>query len=238
MTEAPRTGFTTSGGVTQLPMVAEPESARAEAIRALRTHIIAQHLEAGRRALVVCSPHADAGCTFVAANLSVSLAQVGINTLLINADMRGPGLETYLPPAHSELGLRQTLTMAERTPMDAIEREVLPNLSVLHSGGVAPNPLELLGDHRFGALMTACLRDYDMTIIDTPPANGGADVLRISSVVGYSLIVARDKQTRVVDVEDARQGTLRRRRPSGWGRFSTRVRRHAFPDIAGEGGHG
>ena len=201
MTRPPISSFTANVGTAQLAMMAEPESARAEAIRALRTHIIAQHLEAGRRALVVCSPHADAGCTFVAANLSASLAQIGINTLLINADMRGPGLEAYLLPVHGDDGLRQTLTMTERTPLDAIEREVLPNLSVLHSGGISPNPLELLGDHRFGALMTSCLRDYDMTIIDTPPANVGADVLRISSVVGYSLIVARDKQTRIADVE-------------------------------------
>ena len=202
MIERPRPDYRPSQrSLSQLVMVAEPESVRAEAIRALRTHIIAQHLEAGRRALVVCSPHADAGCTFVAANLSVSLAQIGVNTLLINADMRGPGLETYFTPSPGGFGLRQALETADRSPMEAIERELAPNFSVLHSGGLAPNPLELLGDHRFSSLMTACLRDYDMTIIDTPPANSGADVLRISSVVGYSLIVGRDKQTRIADVQ-------------------------------------
>ena len=184
-----------------LVMLSDPTGARAEAIRALRTHIVAQHLDLGRRALVACSPHSEAGCSFVAANLAVSLAQVGIHTLLINADMRGPGLEALLEPQDENFGLRQALEAADRTPLDCIERDVRPHLSVLHSGGRSRDPLELLGDSRFEHLMTACLRDYDMTIIDTPPANAGADALRISTVVGYNLIIARQNQTRIADIK-------------------------------------
>ena len=110
-------------------------------------------------------------------------------------------MESFLAPRAPNLGLRQALESADRAPLDCIDHEVRPHLSVLHSGGKIHDPLELLGDNRFEKLMTACLRDYDMTILDTPPANAGADALRISTVVGYSLIVARQDQTRIADVK-------------------------------------
>ena len=198
-----KAGFEPSGGSpsAELVILSDPAGPRAEAIRALRTHVVAQHFDLGRRALVACSPHSEAGCSFVAANLAMSLAQIGIHTLLINVDMRGPGLEKLLVPRDRDLGLRQALESADRTPLDCIDHDVRPHLSVLHSGGRPHDPLELLGDSRFERLMTACLRDYDMTILDTPPANAGADALRISTVVGYSLIIARQNQTRIADIK-------------------------------------
>src|SRR5690348_13376785 len=56
----------------ELVTLRAPLSPGAEAIRALRTHVLAQHIHAGRRGLVVCAPSVDVGCTFVAANLAVA----------------------------------------------------------------------------------------------------------------------------------------------------------------------
>jgi capsular exopolysaccharide synthesis family protein len=188
-----------------LVMVSSPNDAAAEALRALRTHVMAQHIQEGRRALAVCAASAGVGCTFVAANLAVALSQIGVKTLLIEADLRRPGLGRYIGSPRSGPSLAQCLASDDLGFGDVVESDVLPNLSVIYSGGPAAAPQELLGGERFRQLMEFCLRDYDATIVDTPPANTCADARRISTVVGYSLIVVRRNRTYVDDIKTLAQ---------------------------------
>jgi protein-tyrosine kinase len=184
-----------------LVMATDPSGAAAEAIRTLRTHILAQHLSAGRRALAVCTPSKEAGCTFVAANLAVAFSQAGLKTLLIDGDLRAPSVHEMIRPARLNEGLRRCLTGATNQFHECIEPEVLPNLSVIFSGGPAPNAQELLSSDRFQELMGFCMREYDLTVVDTPPANVCSDARRIGTVCGYSIIVARRDKTLVDDVK-------------------------------------
>ncbi|MFN3514888.1 MAG: CpsD/CapB family tyrosine-protein kinase [Phenylobacterium sp.] len=185
----------------ELVMISEPAGARAEAIRALRTYIMTQHVQGGRRALAICGASIDVGCTFVAANLAVALSQIGLKTLLIDGDLRRPAVDGLIRPVRSSIGLQQFLASADMDISEAIEAEVTPNLSVLHAGGPASNPQELLASSRFEDLMEVCMRDYDMTIVDTPPANLCADARRIGNVAGYALVVARRNRSLIDDVK-------------------------------------
>lgn len=117
-----------------LVMVSHPTEGAAEAFRALRTHIMAQHVQEGRRALTVCGPSKGVGCTFVAANLAVALSQIGVKTLLVDGDLRGPNLHHVIRPAQLSGGLRQCLSEAEVSVSESIRYDVLPNLSIIYSG--------------------------------------------------------------------------------------------------------
>jgi protein-tyrosine kinase len=178
-----------------------PLSPGAEAIRALRSHILTQHIQAGRRGLVICAPSQDVGCTFVAVNLSVALAQVGLKTLLIDANLRSPTVHKLIPPRGAGEGLAECLASQDNLVGDFIETDVFPNLSVLHAGQVSGGSHELLAREWFADVVSQCLRDYDVTIIDTPPANTSADARRIGSLVGYALVVARRNKSLVADVK-------------------------------------
>jgi protein-tyrosine kinase len=180
-------------------MVSDPAGATAEAIRALRTRVVSQHVHAGGRALTLCGPTPEVGCTFMAANLAVALAQVGTKTLLIDCDMRNPSLQDYFGVDNVGGGLHAALTSGEAVD-DLVKPDVHPNLDILFAGRADLAAQELLSAERFVDLANACLRDYDMTIIDTPPANSCADGRRVSTVFGYSLIVARRNRTLVADV--------------------------------------
>ena len=175
--------------------------AEGEAFRALRTHIMARHVGEGRRALAVCAATTGVGCSFVAANLAVALSQIGVKTLLIDANLRAPGIEQYFRPAGSLPGLQQCLSSRSASFGDWIQPEVLPDLSILFSGGRASNPQELLASERFTDLMNFSLRDYDMTVLDTPPASSCSDAHRVSTVAGYSVVVARRNASLVNDVK-------------------------------------
>jgi protein-tyrosine kinase len=184
-----------------LATIADPTGGAAEAIRALRTHVMAQHIEAGRRALAVCATSAETGSTYITANLAVAMSQIGLKTLLIDGNLREPGIDGLIRPPSAPQGLAQCLAAGEEDYTGYIENEVLPNLSIMYAGGTTANPQELLATDRFETLMNVCLRDFDLTITDTPAANACSDARRISSVLGYSMIVTRRDWTRVADVK-------------------------------------
>lgn len=190
--------FTTSD---DLVVLTDPASERAESIGALRTHVMAQHLTAGRRSLAVCSPSAEVGCTSMATNLAVALADGGLKTLLIDADMRHPAVQQLIRPSRDVPGLQQCLADESVKFGDAIQFDVLPNLSVLYAGGRAERPQDLLATPRFAHLVDLCLREFDITIADTPPSNASADTRRIAAVMGYSLLVVGRDRTFVSDVK-------------------------------------
>jgi capsular exopolysaccharide synthesis family protein len=172
----------------------------AEAIRTMRTHIIARHLRDGRRGLAVCGASKGVGSSFTAANLAVSLAQAGISTLLVDADLRQPGLEAFVKPQGPTEGLRQCLEAESADLSPFVHPEVIPNLSLLYAGGVAPDAQEMLASNAFRDLIERSLRDFEFTVIDTPPSNHCADARRISTVVGYAVVVARSNVSRVGDL--------------------------------------
>jgi capsular exopolysaccharide synthesis family protein len=182
-------------------MIADPTGPRAESVRALRTHIMAQHVREGRKALAICAASAGVGCTFVAANLAIALSQIGLSTLLIDADLRHPSMETLIPAPPRLAGLAQCLSSSDSQFSECIVSELLPNFSVMYAGAATSNPQELLAGDRFKSLIDFCLREFDVTIVDTPPANSCSDARRISTIVGYSLVVARRHKSFVKDVK-------------------------------------
>lgn len=185
-----------------LVVLSDPTGLTAESIRHLRTRIIAQHLDHGRRTLALASPAKDSGCTFVAANLAVAFAQVGTRVLLVNGDMREPEMDDLFGEKTNESGLAQYLESSTMRPDQVTETEILPNLWFTPSGGVPLNPQELLSTPRFERFINISLRQFDLVIVDTPPANLYADAQRIASVAGYAVLVGRRNQTYAHDLAE------------------------------------
>jgi capsular exopolysaccharide synthesis family protein len=199
--EAPQAANVTYSFSDELIILSDPHGQGAEYIRALRTQIMAQHLEAGRRALAICEAAPRLGATFVAANLALSLAQAGVDTVLIDGNLRAPSLQNLIRPSRELPGLRNCLSSTDRAVGDYVQEDILPNFSVIFSGGAALNAQELLARGSFEQVIKTCMRDFTMTIIDTPPGNSCADCRRIASVAGYSMIVTRRHKGLVEDVK-------------------------------------
>lgn len=185
---------------SDLHILSAPTGIQAESIRALRTHLVAQHLRDGRRSLALCAPAVGAGCSYVAANLAVGLAQTGVKTLLIDANLRQPGLEHYFSPRRQVPGLLQCLSDPNVGLRDAIVDDVQPNLSLLFAGGETAGAQEMLAGAEFKSLIDSCVRDYDLTIVDAPAANTSSDARRIAAVLRYALIVAYRNHSYVKDI--------------------------------------
>lgn len=185
----------------ELIVLSDPASPRAESMRLLRTQIIAQHVGAGRRAFAVTGATDGSGATYIAANLATALSQVGIKTLLVDANLRNPRVDAVFGIDPNGPGLSSYLSLEVNRPERVVYPNVLPNLSVVPAGPPVARPQELLSGARFRTGVDILLRQHDVAVFDTPATNENADALTVAGVLGYSLIVARRNYTFIKDVQ-------------------------------------
>lgn len=181
----------------------QPFSMQAEAIREIRSQIIARiYSNAGaqaRPALAVVSPSSGDGKTFFSANIAVSLAQVGGRTLLVDADLRGPR-QHELFKLENKTGLSSVLVGHVATDVIQAVPDVA-NLFVMPVGIAPPNPLELIERPAFGVLMRELASKFDHVVVDTPAMMYGVDAQVIAARCGAALVVARKDQSRVASLQ-------------------------------------
>jgi receptor protein-tyrosine kinase len=185
---------------SHLLLLHEPDSARSERIRALRTELMLLVGEARRdNVLALLSPGPAEGRSQLCAELAVSFAQAGRRTLLVDADMRHPR-QHVLFNADNQWGLAQALALDESPSMYAVEG--VPELSLLTAGAVPPNPLELVSNRRFERLMDNWRRSYDFVLLDTPSVSQYADGLAIATAATRVLLVSRTESTSYSGIKD------------------------------------
>jgi receptor protein-tyrosine kinase len=174
-----------------------------EELRAVRTQLLMRWFnpEAGRRTLAITSACAREGRSFVAANLAVVFSQLGQRTLLIDADFRAPRQQAIFN-VPDRFGLSSALSGRADLSI-ALPVSGLTGLSVLPSGPIPPNPLELLSRASFAALLAKAQSEYDAILIDTPPATEYADATCIAFRTSDALMVVRQDQTQIARTERA-----------------------------------
>jgi len=176
-------------GLSGLPAYKDPNSVESEAFRTLRTALaLSDH---PTRLLVMTSPEPSDGKTTVLANLAIAVARSGKRTLLIDADLRRPGLTTLLGMRGVE-GLTSVIRGTENVielAKKQIQHTELAGLDVLPSGPRPTNPAELLGTARFAELLSWVETVYDQVFIDSPPALATSDTAVIGRLTEAVLLV-------------------------------------------------
>jgi capsular exopolysaccharide synthesis family protein len=166
-----------------------------ESFRALRTSLVSKYPGTGTKVLLVTSAQPLEGKTTTAANVAMALAYGGSRVLLIDADMRRPGLHRPLRLTN-ERGLSQVLIGQARV-RDVIQRTVDPNLLAITAGRTPPNPSELLSSERMKTLLTNLAHGpFDWIIIDTPPVLAVTDAVILAPWVSGVTFVIGAEMTR------------------------------------------
>ncbi len=185
----------------------DPFDRQTETLRELRTHLLLHWFSPERKMLAIVSPDSGDGKSYLAANLAVVFAQMGENTLLIDANLRAPRQHRVFGLGSTGLGLAQALS--GRTTLDVAERVAyFESLSVLAAGTVPPNPLELLSRAEFCRLLEEAAHRYTVILIDTPAAALGADARIVAARAAGALLVARQDKTRVSDLRRLQQAIV------------------------------
>lgn len=161
-----------------------------EAFNTLRTNICYSTASDECAVYAVTSDFSGAGKSVVSANVAMSLAMLGKKTLLIDCDLRRPELATIFSKEKTA-GLSDYLA-GEIEKFESVFTSVdQPNLDVVFSGKIPPNPSDLLGSARMSEFIEKCKGTYDIIIIDTPPACEVSDVGVISDSLTGCILVAR-----------------------------------------------
>src|SRR5258708_3017502 len=170
-----------------------PRSEVAESYRALRTSILLSSLGSPPKVIMVTSALPQEGKTTTSINSAIVLAQRGGRVLLVDADLRRPGV-------HRALGLRNTSGLSTMMTggdagEDAIMSTEIPNLFVLTAGPPPPQPAELLGSTLMKDYLARLRKEFDHIVIDTPPALSVTDAVLLSIEADSVIIVLRSGQT-------------------------------------------
>jgi succinoglycan biosynthesis transport protein ExoP len=173
----------------------EPFSPVSEAYRMIRSNIQFMSVDQAAKTIMVTSPTPGEGKSTTATNLGVVMAQAGLKTIIVDADLRRPVQHQLFQVANLG-GLTDLLCSPELEINSHLRNTSIENLQLLTCGVIPPNPSELLGSQRMGQMLDRLSELADVVIFDSPPAVGVADAIVLSNRVDGVVLVIQAGQTR------------------------------------------
>ena len=172
-----------------------PFSPQVEGLRALRSQLMLRWFALGNNALTMVGTNPGDGSSYLAANLAVVFSQLGERTLLIDANLRTPGVSGLFNLGKG-MGLSDLL--ADRAGLEAVVRiPAFVDLSVLPAGTLPPNPAELLSRGNLANLLETLASSYDVILLDTPAASVASDFQIAAARTRGAVIAVRKNHTRL-----------------------------------------
>jgi capsular exopolysaccharide synthesis family protein len=183
-------------GRVELVSHLQPQSQISEAFRALRTSLLLSQADHPPQVILMTSALPREGKTTAAANLAVTLAQLGDKTLLVDGDLRKPGVSRALNMSGGKYaGLSSYLAGVSTLDLITVQHPGISNLCVIPTGPVPPNPADLLSSHRLSDMILELRQRYKFVVIDSPPIMAATDAVILSVLADGVLLVVRSGQT-------------------------------------------
>jgi capsular exopolysaccharide synthesis family protein len=183
-----------SESTSALVTYARPKSEAAEAYRSLRTSILLSSFGAPPKVILVTSALPQEGKTTISANSALVLAQRGDRVLLIDADLRRPGIDKLFG-FRSRGGLSTLISGGDKFEDVVVPFTDVPNLWILPAGPIPPQPAELLGSTVMKDYVARWRKEFDHVVIDTPPCLSVTDAVLLSPEADRIILVARAGKT-------------------------------------------
>ncbi len=178
-----------------LVTISNPRSPISEAYRTLRTNLEFSSLDKPLKTMVVTSAGPEEGKSTTLANLAVTLAQAEKKVILVDCDLRRPSQHEIFGVANG-VGLTSMVVDEEAFKNPPLQETPVPNLKLLPSGPLPPNPSELLGSRRMEEIIATLRERADLVLFDAPPIIAVTDAAVLASKVDGVLLVIRAGTTK------------------------------------------
>ena len=183
--------------------LAQPDDPAVESLRSLRTALQFAMLDAPSNVVLFTGPTMGIGKSFTSANFAAVLGAGGKRVLLIDADLRKGHLHQFFGMPRG-LGLSELIT-GTRSPNDVLLRAVAPQLDLITTGTLPPNPGDLLVSSSTLRLLQTLSTQYDLVLIDTPPVLAVSDAQVLAPHAGTVFLVVRAGLTSLDDLQESAQ---------------------------------
>ena len=170
-----------------------PKSPISESYRGLRTNILFSNTK-DIKSILVSSAGPGEGKTTTVANLAITFANLGRNTLLVDTDLRRPVIHSVFN-VKREPGVTNYLSGQTDDYQSLVKNSEIDNLSLMTSGLIPPNPSEMLGSRKMSKFVKLLESEYDMILFDSPPLVAVTDATMISKEIDSIILVIKAGQT-------------------------------------------
>ncbi|MCD4796797.1 MAG: polysaccharide biosynthesis tyrosine autokinase [Candidatus Cloacimonetes bacterium] len=167
-----------------------PKSSIAEAFRILRTNIISKKKIGNPLTILVSSSGPKEGKSTIHSNLAITLAQMDARVILVDLDLRRPMVHNIFH-LKKEKGISDFLMDKTSDMKSIIKRSSVPNLDLITSGHIPPNPSELLASSRMDEGLKILKENYDYILLDSPPIIAVTDSMVLAKKVDILTLVVR-----------------------------------------------
>lgn len=176
-----------------------------ESYKAARTNIMfSLSADDEKKAFAVTSYSKGEGKSTASANLAISFSKMEKRVLLVDCDLRRPNIHNIFKIENTK-GLSNVIGKMVSFN-EAVHYNVLPNLDIITSGTVPPNPSELMCSSSFVDMIKTRYDEYDYIIFDTPPIGVVADALLLKDLIAGFVLVVRERSTTHGDLQKLLDG--------------------------------
>lgn len=177
----------------EMVVLNSPKSTASEAYRGIRTGILFSSAESEPQVIMVTSAGPQEGKTITSSNLAITMAQSGNKVVLLDCDMRRPRVNKLFGISRNR---GMTNLLVEKTDLKlTVFNTSIPNLHVIPSGPIPPNPSEILGSRRMEELIEVLRKNFTRIIIDTPPITAVTDATLLGKLSDGVVLVVRANRT-------------------------------------------
>ena len=180
-----------------------PTSSYAETLRQIRANLQFTTANQPGQTLLVTSPGPGEGKSTIMCNLAVAFATAGKRVVALDGDLRRPSVHTLLTAAPREPGLSNFLAAIEPDAREILHPSRHEGIWVIPSGPTPPNPTELLGSPRMSTLLAQLKNEFDLILVDSPPALVVADASVLASQSDGTLVIVDGAATRSASLRAA-----------------------------------
>ena len=170
-----------------------PKSTASESYRGIRTNILFSSAGSAPQVILLTSPGPREGKTITTANLAITMAQSGSKVVVMDCDLRRPKIH-HLFGVSRDRGMTNLLVGSDGIEKTLIHTQI-PNLDLIPSGPLPPNPSEMLGSERMADLVKELRKHYTRILIDSPPITAVTDSMILSKYVDGVIVIIRAGDT-------------------------------------------
>ena len=192
----------------ELRINSNPKSLFSESIKSIRTNLAFSFVGKDTKVILMTSPEAGDGKSYISANLAVAYAQEGKKVLLVDADLRKGRQHDIFDVANISSAGYSNLILNYKAGVK-LSKYILPtankNVDLIPTGPTPPNPVELLATENNAKLIDKFKEDYDIIILDCPPVLGLSDALIMSQYSDVNILVVSSKKTKFESLDKAKK---------------------------------